>query len=1030
MSKLSRWLFLILTLLLLVMLPTKTAFALDENSQGQGGGAATDNQVAGKDGANANRSGYIIWLSDETGKSLNGVIAIATPDGREPYSSTGRPLGVILETRFGERGNKQISDPVVWGVPFFTSANGTNEPIVDAFMRQPTSDGSNNGAEWICKNYLDISEEQFSQYMDTKENVFLNVQPWITLGVYGGTENSHSGLVLAGTITAWAKATDSNTWMARYSHGTLANAFAYDKSWHGLSVPPSLSGKHSSAELLQPVGWGIVSYKLKGGDKDIIKTYYDSGTLSKTSYGTTTSPVNVQDEGSYIVKEWFTSELRTKLSGNQGYPRFESELAPKVQSGSGTSTVTMPEIEKTIVIRLEREEIPMIATSEYDVIYSHELNIVSPFLADYHRLDNPDSINNLVKFKLTESEAETIVTDGYSGSGTISDIKIKDDSFTLKHKVSGVSAENVRRNLYNIDAGEFATYSEISSGHEFALEGEIVPNYSVVVSRADSTWSDTLKVSNYREENTADKMLYATEVLGFGESNTGDLTGFAGAVENMDILSPSNQENSYSFIYDIKADYTETTTYEEDVLDEFGQPVLDAYGNVEKTTVTDTDDKTDVAFTDNSTDISYTVNMGCYKYRVDATPTASIATKGTINKDVTGGNGGVINHSPLTAQFLNSQSNTTLKFYPEVPYVYWSAGATEYSNPTQALRIYMMGERHREVVAPIVHGYYTTVESGSMKGYSDLASPQTGSTADAIYDLWADTEKISGVTAQGTTFSVGTTKEVKIHFGSIVLDCDPENLHNGVRSAWGNDNFEPKTHHTSYVGGIAPRINTDIYMKPVGGSASAGGYEPFILGTSSSGVRKTNEEELAPVQIIWKEGKIQNEGELIALFNSVFGANGADVYASWGLQEMLDTMYISSIDADKDNASGVPDSYPISSASDLRRGGSGNRWYDEESVTMYLVGFKTEYSCGLLTANDKVEYGFLKQSYSGKYDADNVNKNNSLKMEFYSRVYLLNDDTHVTADGFSYNHTSTFRVDKIDGASFAVSQATSSGMRK
>ena len=51
-------------------------------------------------------------------------------------------------------------------------------------------------------------------------------------------------------------------------------------------------------------------------------------------------------------------------------------------------------------------------------------------------------------------------------------------------------------------------------------------------------------------------------------------------------------------------------------------------------------------------------------------------------------------------------------------------------------------------------------------------------------------------------------------------------------------------------------------------------------------------------------------------------------------------------------------------------------------------------------------------------------------MDFYVRTYLLNDETHINADGNTYKHTSTFRVDKIDGASFAVTQSTSAGMRK
>lgn len=118
MKKILRALSLILTL---VMLFSITVFAQEYNGDGQDG--LDPNKDHGVyEGISSSRSGYLIWLSDGSGKSINGVVACATADGKEPYTKTGAPLAKVLITRFNENVTKYSDLPVPWGTPPFTEA--------------------------------------------------------------------------------------------------------------------------------------------------------------------------------------------------------------------------------------------------------------------------------------------------------------------------------------------------------------------------------------------------------------------------------------------------------------------------------------------------------------------------------------------------------------------------------------------------------------------------------------------------------------------------------------------------------------------------------------------------------------------------------------------------------------------------------------------------------------------------------------------------------------------------------------------
>ncbi|MDD6628613.1 MAG: hypothetical protein PUF03_10240 [Lachnospiraceae bacterium] len=106
--------------------------------------------------------------------------------------------------------------------------------------------------------------------MEQYPELYLNVSPWCVGGVYGSSSSSYMGFAIAGTDVAWARYRDSNNYLGRYTHGTLSNSFHYVESWLGLAVPSNVTSKHSSGEILSNTGWGIISVRVKEGDKQIV----------------------------------------------------------------------------------------------------------------------------------------------------------------------------------------------------------------------------------------------------------------------------------------------------------------------------------------------------------------------------------------------------------------------------------------------------------------------------------------------------------------------------------------------------------------------------------------------------------------------------------------------------------------------------------------------------------------------------------------------------------------------------------------
>lgn len=400
MKKLLKMIAMVLTLSLFLAIPVSATNMNGGGNEGNGDGGQTStgtSDMTGKDGATPAKTGYLIYGSDASGNA-NTPIVFVTTFGIAPYSTSGASLDLSgLRTRFGASFNSIDESPIEWGIPpFGTSGTGAGGYIKAWLM---TPHGNALGFEWVLMNYLGMSEEQVLAY-EQEEN-YVNVEAVMWGGVYSGT--SHSGRVLVGTAKPWAEATDSGNYLSRYTHANLPNSLHYEEPWLGLAVPSDTSNKHSSGEITANVGYGIVSVRVKPGDRQIVKVYKTAGQVDGTSYGTCSEEVAVKDEGSYKVTKWDTGKKKTEIRDTKAdYPAVTGGI-PLVQGGGEPADVHLDTAEKAISILLEREVEPPTERNA-DVIRSHELNFVFPKMSNTREGFNFEPVNFILSDVLSQYE--------------------------------------------------------------------------------------------------------------------------------------------------------------------------------------------------------------------------------------------------------------------------------------------------------------------------------------------------------------------------------------------------------------------------------------------------------------------------------------------------------------------------------------------------------------------------------------------------------------------------------------------------
>ncbi len=998
MKRLIKSVLLIFSLLILFTLPIN---AQEYNVGGEGGNSG-DKYT--RDGGSPSKSLFIIWVSDGQGNPLSKVVC-RTYGGERPYSASGSKLYFTETSRFGHKAQQQYDGvKIAWGVGAFGSSGTSVDTTIKSFLKEPYN-GSDSGAEWVCRNYLEMSEDEILALLN-EEEVYLNIEGGLYAGLFKGV--SHTGVVLAGSATDWAKASEPKNWLGVYTHNSVPNGLHYEDSWLGLAVPEIRNGRsdrYTSEEILSNTGYGIVSVKLKSGGKQLVKIYTDdNGNVDKTVYSSCKSPYQVENEDNYEVVKWSTSKQRTQATSDKATWNEVVTNCELVQNGGGVSQVTLPEAEEAIFILYEKEDEEIIVQDDRNALKAFELNYVYPKLAGGERIDNGWSPSEFDFKSKLDAEKSSM-----NGRDDIKNFDASEDKFRVVENISGdLSSLNISKlNLYHTGIGQYKPYNQ---SKDFAITELVKPHYSYNLAR--TLWEPELRLSSYRTEN-AGLQDYVNNTLMIPSDNMGSLTS-ANLSDNVENLLQNTKSDTYEFSAQIGVQYEQGEVVSHDGSDgniySVGSEVPDGvslgnanYGNFQS--------KNDVF----SVDIAkYSVEHSADKFKVKETP---IAKSNGVGHIAAYADTNSIIGSVRYKEAIITELSPTLSVYPEVGYKTFVDEIDNYDAVTTPETVYMMGERARQFKPPIVHGYYvTTNRGGRLGGGTSLSTPSTGTIAEGIlYDYLQTGRFENGVTSMGSAFETGISDNIQMVISTSSIDFT--NVDN-TKNDWSNSNYTAQTSHDAYVNALINSSEQEILMQYFDKNGRKVG-EVMHLPSSYSNMRVA-ETVIERTPITFKLGTIETLSDIETAVSKVLGGlSGSKVVDKWGIASVFDTMFISCTDPDSENNSGSLDS------------GSQwygrKKWYDEESVgTLEVVTYTTKVTLGNMISGDKIDYNLLNQNIYNKYL--DRGSDNSLEARFYARLFF--EDTNLNVDGSHFTLQENAFVTEVQNTSFVVSNFTSAENRK
>ena len=363
-----------------------------------------------------------------------------------------------------------------------------------------------------------------------------------------------------------------------------------------------------------------------------------------------------------------------------------------------------------------------------------------------------------------------------------------------------------------------------------------------------------------------------------------------------------------------------------------------------------------------------------------------------------------------------------IKYWPNVEYVYFNADSTYYdTNSVSIGKVYMLGEIERDMKVPLAHAY--KVINFNPTGSTTLPNTLTGANAGSATSS-------NGTVAMGSTFEVAEDSSFRYDImletvGFYISDF------NGRNGAWGNtwSKDDIKSSHDNFKSQISGYFDADIIMtyKTVSltNASDAGAYASDVYHLQNSTPEYTSVDDNGESTFDWIHGAGDERGNA---FSHAFHSADSD-YGTYGLHEVLDTIFVS--DSDGDNASGNGNMY---SAQTQGR----QTWYDESVPEMHVAWYTTKYTFYPLIADDKVDYSTLGQNALNKM----ANGKSALKTIFYHRIYL-NDGTPeaqkpqgfdkgvtITVDGFDFLIPYTLGMKEIVGSDFIVTNSTTANAIK
>lgn len=544
-------------------------------------------------------------------------------------------------------------------------------------------------------------------------------------------------------------------------------------------------------------------------------------------------------------------------------------------------------------------------------------------------------------------------------------------------------------------------WAESSATKTFAYDAEVYPQYSYNISRA--LWGDNLVLCKFYgntgngASNARTLRNYANNQLGISTGNSGSVTAVT-AGTNVDATYGTTKQDSYS--------YTASSTEYWDEYEIVGSHI-EGEGD-DAHSVDDYDWVTHSASVE-SEEVSYTVTHYVDKYKTYDTGIVNNGNAGDIAYKIRFGGNGV----PVIKAGFTTQSSDVLTMYPEVMMkMYYTTQTSIYYDELTPIDVYVLGEYARKTYAPMIHTYSVGFTSGTTpKGKSIVTPATTGSNAVELVKTWENrtgsVQDYMQVMPQGGTYEVATTNNPKITVFSYALDVQEETNGEHLKSEWGNS-FNGRTYHDEFAQSLASSIKTNVKMKTYDISGSAvseydlnGSYD-----ISDTQINFLNEYTL---DIEYKDGAITNKSEIITKIkecSAVDTATATAAYESFGLEQVLNDMLISSTDADNN---------------------SKNKFYDEEAHSLCIKIYQSSIIFGNILLDDKADWG--SSTGQNAYDITQNGKT-GVQARFFLDLYFENE--YLSFGGYGFDVTDMHYLIKdaeIEGSRFLVSNITTSDLK-
>lgn len=928
-----------------------------------------------------------------------------------------------------------------------------------SWLRAKNGTGTQN-AVVVAEKFCGVPETEIRQHINAGETVFVNVEPimWSARFVGNKKVGGQVGGLTYGVGSTYPEGQGKN-FIGTVTHGAFPASFRYDIDFQGMSNCPDPGGRFSSAVMTNKnIGCGIVSVAVNEQYQVVICCEDPSlpGGWSTEYLGSGPDYEIVNPYNGYNFVEATFSTKKTDLTDPQApYGTVCASGAPDRGVGVGMQHFNAELKEQALFIHYKGIKPP--PTQAEAELFSWETAYLMPRYKakrpDGAAVDNEYTLEEHIEEVIEEIKSKTKTcpdTSECSVHGTISCTGVVGDEGIDKVTCRGSTAWRTQKYGVRADLGKFPNanwnlYRQSVSGEKWDVFHEALnnvnrwqinkpvdPQFSYYLTRSHL---EEVSISPDREGdgataqelNIPPEFPWETSYIGkHGKEQQANSEGTHG-VDSYDYTF-----TAYGYELVIEYHYwheEEQCSHVDTGTNPDGSTYADQCTHVHPAHTFNEDGvfgATSKYEENEYTPDTWVDSAGGHKedkYKTKTTPSGINEAAGQVVDEVHGttlsgkwAKGTTFSYDPTEDQLVGSQfQGVTFTIYPEVAMSVWvSSDAERYTDPEEKL-VYVMGEYPRHYIPPIAHSFKTSIDTGTMQGLGSLASAATGSATNTVpaYDL--------GVTAMGTTFEIATKSHYEMDIYTVGCNITDSPAH----GEWGNEKTDVKGSHEEYVGSLLGGIKQEIIMKMDSSKFSGGPIFYTLLATEGKQVRSDDDAETS---VFWHMGNYDEAGTVKGWCDTMWGL-GADAYTGafqYTETQILDTMFISNNDDPEDNKSKPYNPAPhVGSALGGILEAHGEHWYDEESKEkMKVEYYHTHIVFGLQNADDKVDYNLLTQQARSRM----IDQSDNIHVSFYTRLFNPNDFS--AADGYTWPHTGTFRVDELHNVDFSVINQTTSQMKK